>query len=191
MFQGILVLLFAFSGFASVEDVVFVDAEETGKRWTAESVSNHEVWNRPACVAYTMSDDGQSSLEVVAYYDEATDRFLEPEVNVITPFDVSFLSATLKANGGSSKTYTLLPVLPSDETLAGARTLFTDDRESLVADIRKRNRMTAQFIDASGVAKSITFSLSGSSNAVRTQFDQCALEFRGLPEALDLLPELD
>ena len=51
--------------------------------------------------------------------------------------------------------------------------------------------MTAQFIDASGVAKSITFSLSGSSNAVRTQFDQCALEFRGLPEALDLLPELD
>ena len=183
-------VLISAASFAAIEDVVLVDPADTGKKWTAETVKNHEVWNKPACVAYTMSDDGLSSLEVVAYYNQDQDKFLEPEVNVITPFDVSFFEVLLKGDGGSAKTFSLLPVLPSDESLVGARTLFIDDREALVSQIRKRNRMTARFIDTAGEVKEIKFSLSGSSNAIREQFKACALEFNGLPEELEVLPEL-
>ena len=193
MLKNLLVSLFCLlmtaTGYAQVEDTVLVDPAETKKKWTAEIVKNHEVWNKPACVAYTMSEDGLSSLEVVAFYSEAQDKFLEPEVNVITNFDVSFFEVILRAS--SSKKYSMLPVFPEDGDLVGARSLFTDDREDIVSQIRKRNRMTAQFIDIAGEVKEVKFSLSGSSNAIREQFKACELKFKGLPEDLEVLPELN
>jgi hypothetical protein len=173
--------------FAVVEDEVLY--QQNNKAWVAEKVSQHSVWEKPACVAHVETSDGESSLEVVAYYNEDSDSFLEPEVNVITTFDVSFLDVTAKVNG-TSKVYTMIPVLPQDGSLVGARALF-GDREELVSSIRKLNSVKVRYIDTQGEVKSLSFSLSGSSKAIQTQFEQCTLEFKALPESLPLVDELN
>lgn len=180
-------LMTALSASASLNDEIILSS----KKWETSLVSQHSVWEKPACVARTLSEDGLSSLEVVAFYDDVNDIFLQPEVNVITPFDVSFLEVTVKADGFSAKTYSMLPVLPADVNTVGARALFSD-REDLVNDLRKRNRLTATYLDTAGEVKEITFSLSGSSNAINAQFaeENCDLEFKDLPKELTPVDEL-
>ncbi len=163
---------------AQITDEIIVDANETGKAWNAETTVDHEIWNKPACSAYTMSEDRQSTLEVVAFYDQNTDTFSEPEVNVITNANFSFLDVVVSTDG-TSRQFQLLPIQPSNQSLVGARVLF-EDREDLVSAIRRHLTLTARYLDTAGEVKTVSFSLRGSSDAVSAQFDYCELEF--LPE---------
>ena len=161
---------------AQLVNEVIVDPSVTGRDWTAEIVNMHEVWMKPACSAYTMSEDGDSSLEVIAYYDKATNTFSEPEVNVVTMANISFLDVIVTTSGAKTQ-YQMLPVQPANQDMVGARVLF-DDRENLTDAIRRHNFLIARYLDAAGEVKSIRFSLRGSSNAVRATFDRCSLQFR-------------
>ena len=173
----ITILLVSAMAQAQIADEVIVSAEETGRDWNAEIVTDHEVWQKPACSAYTMSEDGQSTLEVVAY-NRATDSFSEPEVNIVTTANFSFLDVTASTNG-TSRDFLLLPIQPTDQNLVGARVLF-DEREDLVIAIRRHLTLTANYMDSAGEVKSVKFSLRGSSNAISSQFERCDLQF--LPE---------
>ncbi len=163
---------------AQVTDEIIVDSKVTGRAWDAEIAQNHEVWRKPACSAYTLSSDGVSSLEVVAFYDAGTDTFSEPEVNVVTEANFSFLDVQATTDG-TSQNFQLLPIQPANPALVGARVLF-DDREDMVSAIRRHNTLTARYLDSSGEVKKASFSLRGSSNAVGAAFERCGLEF--LPE---------
>ncbi len=173
-------LVIALNAQAQIVDEIIVDSQQTGKAWDSETSQNHEIWQRPTCSAFTMSEDGQSTLEVVAYYDLNTDLFSEPEVNVVTQANFSFLDVVVRTDG-SSQQFQLLPIQPQNTNLVGARVLF-DDREGLVSAIRRYNNLTSRYLDSSGEVKSIRFSLRGSSDAIAAQFSHCGLEF---------LPELD
>ena len=178
----IAIMLVSTTTLASLQDEVILQSNQ----WRAEKMSQHSVWEKPACVAHTETADGESSLEIIAYYDESNDKFLEPEVNVITTFDVSFLDVVTKFSG-TSKTYTMVPVLPTDTSLVGARALF-GDREDLVSAIRKLSSVSVRYLDTNGEVKSLKFSLSGSSKTIREQFKVCKLEFQ---EPLEELPVVD
>ncbi len=175
-----IVLVSLVSGFASAEvvDETIVSAEQTKKAWNAETVAKHEIWQKPACSAYTMSEDGESTLEVVAFYNAATDTFGEPEVNVVTTANFSFLDVTTSTNA-TSREFQMLPLQPTNTNLVGARVLI-GEREDLVVAIRRHSNLTARYLDAAGEVKSVTFSLRGSSDAVAAAFSHCDLQF--LPE---------
>jgi len=160
----------------------------TLRQWTAEVVANHDVWNRPACVAFTKSEDQASTLEVTSFYDEDLEQFLEPTINILTPFDVSFFEVVVEIDRVSDD-FTFLPILPDSENLSivGARALF-DDRQTLVESLSLRNRVVAKYLDASGEVKSVTFSLSGSQNTIAQQFSACGLEITER-ETLETLPQ--
>ncbi len=168
------------AAWAQLTDEIIVSAEETGRDWNAELVQSHEIWKKGACSAYTMSEDKESTLEVVAFYNPATDGFSEPEVNIVTQANFSFLDVTASTNG-TSRDFQLLPIQPDNPSLVGARVLF-DEREDLVFAIRRHLTLTAHYLDSAGEVKSVNFSLRGSSNAIAAQFERCGLEF---------LPELD
>ena len=167
-----------------------LDAGEisTLRQWTAEVVENHDVWNRPACVAYTESEDKLSTLEVTAFYDSETDQFAEPTINILTPFDVSFFEVTVEVDR-VSQDFEFLPILPDNANLniVGARAMF-NDRKDLVNALRRRNRVVAKYFDASGEVKSIRFSLSGSQVTIGNLFESCGLEIneRNTVETLSL-----
>lgn len=177
----------------AIVDEVIVSSEE-GRNWEAHLVASDVLWQMPACVAETKADDGLSSLEVVAFYDAAKEAFGEPMIHVITPFDVSFFEVTIRTEGSSAKTFDMLPVaLPNSildgQEMVAARALF-DDRSDIVSDLRRRNRVTAKYFDLQGEAKSLEFSLRGSSKTLRAMFEKCELEFSDLPLLPEALPEL-
>lgn len=187
MIKSIIVLL-TISGFA-LSSQAFEEGEiSTLRQWTAEVVENHEVWNRPACVAYTKSEDELSTLEVTSFYNEETEQFSEPTVNILTPFEVSFFEVLVEIDR-VSEDFSFLPILPNSENLdiVGARALF-DDRQDLVDSLRRRNRVVAKYMDASGEVKSVSFSLSGSQVTLSNQFSACGLEINER-ETLETLPQ--
>lgn len=156
------------------------------RQWTAEMVAQHDDWGKPACVAYTESSDGESYLEVTALYDQATEQFGEPTVNILTPFDITFFEVTVDVDR-VSQDFAFLPVLPTASTgMVGARALFAD-REELLSALRNRNTVVAKYFDASGEVKSLQFSLSGSNNTINAMFDACELEISEL-KGLEPLP---
>lgn len=175
LFITLSILLTSLGIHAQLIDEVIVSSAETGKAWNAETTLDHEIWNKPACSAYTMSEDKQSTLEVVAFYDATTDTFSEPEVNVVTNANFSFLDVMVTTDG-TSKQFQLLPIQPSNQSLVGARVLF-EDREDLVSAIRRHLTLTARYLDTAGEVKTVSFSLRGSSDAVSAQFEHCELEF--------------
>jgi hypothetical protein len=187
MIKNIIVLL-VMTGF-SVSALSFEAGEiSTLRRWTAEVVRNHDVWNRPACVSYTKSDDELSTLEVTSFYNEETELFSEPTINILTPFDVSFFEVSVEIDR-VSEDFSFLPVLPDPQNMSvvGARALF-DDRQDLVDSLRLRNRVVAKYLDSSGEVKSVSFSLSGSQVTINTQFEACGLEINER-ESLETLPQ--
>ena len=180
-------MLIGFSASLAMAEFVAEPIPSSGV-WNAEKVENHEIWNTQACVASTETEDGDI-LEVIAYYDEESGDFLDPEVNVITSFDVAFLDVVGKIRG-ESKEYSMTPMSTDDENVVGARAAFRD-RERLVGRLRAKSWYDVSFIDTEGVVKTLNFSLTGSSNTIRNQFSACALKFEGLPEELPILDELD
>jgi invasion protein IalB len=157
--------------------------------WAAEMMASHDVWGKPACVAYTENQDAGAVLEVVAFYDQDTDSFLRPMVNVITPVGVSFLDMSLQIDG-SSRTYQTIEVISAEGEMLAGRTLF-DDQAELVQALRLRNRVTVAMTDTAGEVESFSFQLRGSMRTIDAQFEACALEINDLPDALPLLNELD
>lgn len=181
----LILLTFAFSFSAQAD---FEAGEiSTLRQWTAEVVSVHSVWQKPACLSYTKSQDEESTLEVISFYDEESKQFTEPTINILTPFEVSFFEVVVEIDGISDD-FSFLPVLPDTDSLevVGARALF-DDRQDLVESLRRRNRVTANYLDATGEVKSIVFSLSGSSQTLQSQFEACGLEINER-ETLQALP---
>jgi hypothetical protein len=161
--------------------------------WQANVVSNDLFWQKPACVASTTAADGISSLEVIAFYDEKTEKFTEPTVHIITSFDFSFFQVEAIADNNNNWRFDLLPVaLPQDqlgeEKMVGARALF-DDREDLTRILRQRNWVNARYFDSQGEVKNIRFSLRGSSNTIGAMFRHCQLQFTPLTD-FEPLPEL-
>lgn len=173
--------------FAALNDEVIV--EKSGQ-WSVETVSTHDMWNKPSCVAYTKGSDEESFLEVVAYYDVESDSFLNPFVSVVSPFDVSFFEVTVKTDR-NRETFSLLPAFVEGSELVGARSLI-EDTQNFVSALKRRNSVTAQYLDTEGVAKQVSFSLSGSSAAINAQFDECKLSFTDLSDLLneEITPEL-
>lgn len=163
--------LFSLSAFAFEAGPI----SESGQ-WTAEVVENHEIWNQAACVAYTKTNDELSTLEVTSIYDEENDVFMEPTVNILTPFDVVFFEVSVSIDR-ITDAFTFFPILPNSENIevAGARGLF-DDRQTLVDALEDRNNVTARYFDATGEVKSLSFALSGSGATIRSQFEACGLE---------------
>lgn len=172
-----------------VIDEVIVDMEETGRSWQVETYASHNVWGKPACVAYTMSEDQNSYLEVVALYNETTQSFQEPEVHVVTTAadgsqNLPFLSIVAQTDGSNQK-FELTPMfevasLPTNKVLGRAK---LEEREELVEAIRRRNLVFARYLDANDQeVKEIRFSLRGSNAAIQRQFEHCQLEFNELPQ---------
>lgn len=178
----------------TIADEEIVNLED-GKNWEAHLVAKDTYWQKPACIATTKTEDGLSSLEVIAFYDEATESFGEPMVHVITPFDVSFFEVSVNTEESSAKRFQMMPViLPNDllddgTKMIAARALF-DEREDLVATLRRRNVVTAKYFDVQGETKSLSFSLRGSSKTILSMFETCALDFSELPLLPEALPEL-
>lgn len=173
----------------AVADEVILDDPNKSKDWKAQTMVEDPVWGKSSCVASTSTEDGLSTLEVVAFYNSETKQFGEPMVHVITPFDVSFFEVEVTTDRARGKKFPMLPVnlpnsLQEGQEYVGARAMF-DDRSDLVTALRKKNRVKAVYMDVEGEVKSLDFSLIGSSATLRAMFEHCGLEFSSLP----LLPE--
>jgi len=145
------------------------------KEWTAEVVENHLVWNKTACVAYTKTSDDLSTLEITSIYNEETDTFSEPTINILTPFDVVFFEVNVRLDR-INDAFSFFPMIPERNTeIVGARAMF-DDRQFLIDALKGRNVVNAKYFDASGEVKALSFSLSGSGATITNFFEACELQ---------------
>ncbi len=173
----LLVGLFVFTGnLASSQEEELLNFQS--RDWMVQEVEQHALWGEAACAARTLGDDQVSILEVVAFKD-SNGEYTEPMVQVFGPMNEIFFNVTAETRR-ASEVFELLPVYPvqSQSDMVSAVAQF-DDREALINAIAQKSSLTANYFDAQGVVKQVTFSLRGSSNAVNYLFSECASQLMG------------
>jgi|GEM_PF-4468616 len=166
-------MIFSAAAFAQT-----VDKEMPGSGdWKAAQVSQHDLWKKSACLAYTKAADGKSVLELYAEQEgEIKGAFVEPTFQIVTK-ESGFVRAVLTdAAGGTPFQLTLAStrvVKPAFGLLARFQ-----DRAKILDMLKKASSAKLSFVDKKGKAfKSAAFSLKGSTKTLDGTIAGCKLMF--------------
>ena len=144
--------------------------------WRSAQIENHTLWGKNACLAYTQTTDGKSTLEVYAPELSAPEAgYAEPSVQIVTAADTPrFIRAIAEDNRGNGYQLTLA----SNQAQPTAFGLLSrlKDRQRIVDSLKKANTLSVKLIgERNKLVKTLTFSLKGSSKSIDAIFKGCAL----------------
>jgi hypothetical protein len=165
-------LIFSMTGsIANAETVV--DSIATIKQWSAYTLTGHSAWNTEACIASTPGGS-DSILEI--YAEKAGSAYTEPTVQILFSGTPQAFSAELTTGG--LKKWSLTLASPTQDLNLQALMARLNDRENIVAAIKRDNTATVKIRDVKNkVLKTIQFSLSGSSKTIDAEIAKCELKF--------------
>jgi hypothetical protein len=150
-----------------------VESISTLKQWSAYTLTGHSAWNTEACIASTPGGT-DSILEV--YAEKAGLTFTEPTVQILFSGVPQTFSAELTTGG--VKKWSLTLASPTQDPDLQAVMARLNDRENIVAALKRDNTATVKIRDAKNkVLKTIQFSLSGSSKTIDAEIAKCDLKF--------------
>lgn len=175
IFTSIALIGLFFAQISNAEVVLEEIVRKGRKKWTASVVEGHMASQKTVCMAVTESKNAR--LEVYAEKSKHG-NFVEPLVQIVLKDSVPVVGGSLLPNR-STKRYAVTvttPENPSGETHQVLVAKYTE-RERLIHAIRAKRTLRLDLYNQEGRrVDRITFSLSGSSNAVKKQFSHCGLE---------------
>lgn len=155
---------------------VIVEKLSENKKWIANKIEAHAAWNTASCVASTPGL--HSVLEV--YSEKTPDGdYTEPTVQVLIEkdgFKEEAYSAEVSTESGKKFVFTRASTPADPNTLVLLSQL--NDRSTLIELIKRDSNLRLKTKNPKGkLISDISFSLSGSSKTLTTQFEKCLLTF--------------
>lgn len=160
---------------AQAAQVVDKDLVSSGN-WKSALISQHNLWKKNACLAYTKATDGAVGLEVYAeQLNDNKDAYTEPTVQVVLgPKDTGFLRGVITSDTGTALHLTLASTTDTPPALGLLARI--DDRKKIIDLLRRASTVKVQLVNAKGKAtKTYTFSLKGSTKVIDGAIAACKL----------------
>jgi hypothetical protein len=145
--------------------------------WRSAEILGHAFTGKNACMAYTQTSDGKSSLEL--YSQESTtaaDGYLEPTFQVIPdariPRFIRAIAKDAKKLGEFHLTLQSTAATPP----AYALLVRVADRAKFMDVLKKSSTIDIQLVgEKNKLVKTLTFSLKGSSKSIDAALSGCGL----------------
>ena len=175
MKQLIFATVFLFAGFSFAETVT--EDISSLRKWKAVKVSDHTLMGEDACMASTV----KSGHRLEVYSAKKGEKFAEPTIHaILNDLSEDVYRGKIRFNSGETFTMTYASREGMPEGVQSLMVRF-EDREEIVRLIRAKNTARVDSYNSEGQrVNRTTFSLSGSSRTVRSQFENCDLKFENL-----------
>jgi len=143
--------------------------------WKAAQIQGHDLWKNEACIASTTAKSDLSTLEIYASKMDDQSGYAEPTVQVVTRGAPAYVRGVLVNESNGTKVYMVLASNQDNPAQTGLMTRL-DDRASLVLLLKRSTQISLQLIDARNkVAKTLRFSLMGSTKAIDAAYSGCGI----------------